>query len=151
MKICNSNTRIVHISSNFILSISLLIMFDTLLLKPSLHCNTPLHFTTLHYTLLHFAKLHTSPHFIQLHFTTLHCLVNSEKLIDTREYLTLQARYRIIRCRYKRVQLYFRSVTCFFTVEYHIYICCWGSQYSFDTLHNTAQGELYKSYVFAQI
>jgi len=52
MKICNSNTRIVHISSNFILSISLLIMFDTLLLKPSLHCNTPLHFTQLHFTTL---------------------------------------------------------------------------------------------------
>jgi len=39
----------IHISSNFMLSI-ILIMFDTLLLRPSLHCNTPLHFTTLHYT-----------------------------------------------------------------------------------------------------
>ena len=35
-------------------------MFDTLLLRPSLHCNTPLHFTTLH-----------QPHFTQLHFTTI--------------------------------------------------------------------------------
>jgi hypothetical protein len=25
-------------------------MFDTLLLRPSLHCNTQLHFTTLHHT-----------------------------------------------------------------------------------------------------
>jgi len=55
MKECDNSTRKIHISSNFILSISLLIMFDTLLLRPSLHCNTPLHFTTLH----------------QLHFTTL--------------------------------------------------------------------------------
>jgi hypothetical protein len=44
------------------LSISLLIMFDTLLLRPSLHCNTPLHFTTLHYTSLDYT---------QVHFTTL--------------------------------------------------------------------------------
>jgi len=42
-------------------------MFDTLLLRPSLHCNTPLHFTTLHPTTLHY----TSLHFTQLHFTTL--------------------------------------------------------------------------------
>jgi len=51
------------------LSISLLIMFDTLLLRPSLHCNTPLHFTTLHPTALHYTYRHfTSSH---LHFTTL--------------------------------------------------------------------------------
>jgi len=50
MKDCDNSTRKIHISSNFILSISLLIMFDTLLLRPSLHCNTPLHFTTLHTT-----------------------------------------------------------------------------------------------------
>jgi len=96
MKECDNSTRKIHISSNFILSISLLIMFDTLLLRPSLHCNTPLHFTTLHpttlhtspnYTLLHFAQLHsatlhhtsptyTSPHFTQLHFATLHTSPN---------------------------------------------------------------------------
>jgi len=29
-------------------------MFDTLLLRPSLHCNTSLHFTTPHATTLHF-------------------------------------------------------------------------------------------------
>jgi hypothetical protein len=84
---CDNSTREIHISNNFILSISLLIMSDTLLLRPSLHCNTPLHFTTfhpttLHYTSLHFTQLHfttlhhtspnyTSPHFTQLHFTTL--------------------------------------------------------------------------------
>jgi len=81
MKECDNSK--IHISSNFILSISLLIMFDTLLQRPSLHCNTPLHFTTLypttlHYTSLHFATLHhislnyISLHFTQLHFTTLH-------------------------------------------------------------------------------
>jgi len=65
MKECDNSK--IHISSNFILSISLLIMLDTLLLRPSLHCNTPLHFTTLHPTTLHY----TSLHFTQLHFTTL--------------------------------------------------------------------------------
>jgi len=97
MKECDNSK--IHISSNFILAISLLIMFGTLLLRPSLHCNTPLHFTTLHptthhYTSLHFTTLHsatlhytshftqlhfttlryTSPHFTQLHFTTLRLL-----------------------------------------------------------------------------
>jgi hypothetical protein len=55
MKDCDNSTRKIHISNNFILSISLLIMFDTLLLRPSLH----------------FATLYTSPHFTQLHFTAL--------------------------------------------------------------------------------
>jgi len=45
-------------------------MYDTLLLRPSLHCNTPLHFTTLHPTTLHYASLH----FTQLHLSTLHFL-----------------------------------------------------------------------------
>ena len=66
-KYCDNSTRKIHISNNFLLSISLLIMLDTLLLRPSLHCNTPLHFTTLHPTTLHY----TSLHFTQLHFTTL--------------------------------------------------------------------------------
>ena len=39
MKECDNSTRKIHISSNFVLSISVLIMFDTLLLRPSLHCN----------------------------------------------------------------------------------------------------------------
>jgi len=38
-------------------------MFDALLLRPSLHCNTPLHFSTLHPTTFHYTSLH---------FTTLH-------------------------------------------------------------------------------
>jgi hypothetical protein len=42
-------------------------MLDTVLLRPSLHCNTPPHFTTLHPTALHY----TSLHFTQLHFTAL--------------------------------------------------------------------------------
>jgi hypothetical protein len=82
MKECDNSK--IHISSNFILSISLLIMLGTLLLRPSLHCNTtPLHFTTLHPTTLHHTSLHftthhsttlhyTSPHFTTLHPTTLH-------------------------------------------------------------------------------
>jgi hypothetical protein len=45
MKECDNSTRKVPISSNFVLSISLLIMCDTLLLRPSQHCNTPLHYT----------------------------------------------------------------------------------------------------------
>jgi len=76
MKECDNSK--IHISSNFVLSTRLLIMFDTLLLRPSLHYNTPLHFTTLHpatlhYTSLHFTILHhTSPNYISLHFATLH-------------------------------------------------------------------------------
>jgi hypothetical protein len=69
MKECD-NIKI-HISSNFILSISLLIMFDILLLRPSLYCNTPLHFTTLH---------HTSPNYTSLHFTLYHTLLNYTSL-----------------------------------------------------------------------
>jgi hypothetical protein len=83
MKECDNSTRKIHTSSNFILSISLLIMFDTILLRPSLHCNTPLHFTTLHPTtlLLHFTQLHftSTLHFLSftlyypyLHFTPSH-------------------------------------------------------------------------------
>jgi len=76
MKECDNSK--IHISSNFILSICVLIMFDTFLLRPSLHCNTSLHFTTLHpttlhYTSLHFTTLHpTTLHYTSLHFTTLH-------------------------------------------------------------------------------
>jgi len=69
MKECD-NIKI-HVRSNFILFIlvCLLIMLDTLLLRPSLHCNTSLHFTTLHPTILHYTYRHfTSSH---LHFTTL--------------------------------------------------------------------------------
>jgi hypothetical protein len=68
MKECDNSARKIHIISNFILSTSLLIMFDTISVRPSLHCNTPLHFTTLHPTTLHY----TSLHFTTLHPTTLH-------------------------------------------------------------------------------
>ena len=48
-------------------------MLDTLLLRPSPHCNTSLHFSTLHPTTLHHTSSnYTSSHFILLHFTTLH-------------------------------------------------------------------------------
>jgi len=44
-------------------------MLDTLLLVPSLHCNSSLHFTTLHQTVLHYPyRPFTSSN---LHFTTL--------------------------------------------------------------------------------
>jgi hypothetical protein len=49
MKECDNSNRKIHKRSNFILSVSLLIMFDTLL-RPLLHCNTSVHFTTLHPT-----------------------------------------------------------------------------------------------------
>jgi hypothetical protein len=67
MKECNNSK--IHISSNFTLSISFLIMFDILLLRPSLHCNTLLHFTTLRPTTLHYTYRHFD--FSHLHFTTL--------------------------------------------------------------------------------
>jgi len=46
MKECDNSK--LHISINFILSICLLIMLDTSLLRPLLHCNTSPHFTQLH-------------------------------------------------------------------------------------------------------
>ena len=70
-------------AANFISSIYLLIMIDTLLLRASLHFTTlvdtslnsiyiftQLHFSPLHYTCLHFTSSHLN--FTQLHFTTLH-------------------------------------------------------------------------------
>jgi hypothetical protein len=61
------------------LSISILIMFDTLLLRQSLHCNTPLHFTTLHSTTLHntyrpFTSSHLPFTALSFSFTHLHFL-----------------------------------------------------------------------------
>jgi len=67
MRECGNNK--IHISSKFLLSICLIIMLGALLLVPSLHFNTSLHFTTLHPTTLHYIYRHfTSFH---LHFTTL--------------------------------------------------------------------------------
>ena len=48
MKECDNSTRKIHINSNFILSISLLIMFDTLLPRPSLLCNSVQLYAKLH-------------------------------------------------------------------------------------------------------
>jgi hypothetical protein len=64
-------------AANFVWSIYLLIMLDTLLLRHSLHFTTlhptTLHYTSPHFTQLHFATLHyTSPNYTSLHFTTLH-------------------------------------------------------------------------------
>ena len=99
-KYCDNSTPKVHISNNFLLSISLLIMFDTLLLRPSLHCNTPLHFTTLHPTTLHYTLLH----FTQLHFTTL--IDSSLPLICTS--LPFRLALRIYIC-YRSISLYITS------------------------------------------
>ena len=60
-----------HTSSNFILSVCLPIMLDILLLRPSIHCNTSLHFTTLHATTLRYTYRHFTPS--HLLFTTLSC------------------------------------------------------------------------------
>ena len=65
---CGNNK--IHISSKFLLSICLIIMLGALLLVPSLHFNTSLHFTTLHQTTLH----HNSPNYTSLHLSTLHFL-----------------------------------------------------------------------------
>ena len=93
------------------MSICLLIMLDTLLIRPLLHCNTSLPFTTLHLTTLHYTYRHftttlqhfatlryTSPHFTQLHFTTLidtpslHC--NTLLYFTTLHSTTLHYTYR---------------------------------------------------------
>jgi len=55
-------------AANFVWSIYLLIMLDTLLPRPSLHF-TQLHSTPLHYTCRQFTSSHLN--FTQLHFTTL--------------------------------------------------------------------------------
>ena len=64
MKECNNSK--IHISSNFLLSICLLVMLDTLLLVPSLHCNTSQHFTTLHHTLPKYTSLLDYVRFISI-------------------------------------------------------------------------------------
>jgi hypothetical protein len=100
MKECDKSTRKIHISINFILSISLLIMFDTLLLRPSLHCNTLLHFTTfhpttLHYNSLHFTLQHSSQNYNSLHFTLQHSSPNYTSLhFDTLPPSTLHYTYQ---------------------------------------------------------
>jgi len=48
----------IHVSNNSLLSICLLLMLVTLLLVPSIHCNTLLHLTTLHPTTLHYTYRH---------------------------------------------------------------------------------------------
>jgi hypothetical protein len=58
-------------------------MFDTLFLRPTLHCNTSLHFTTLHPTTLHYTYRHfTSSHlhlFVTSHFFLLRMRCVSDK------------------------------------------------------------------------
>jgi hypothetical protein len=53
MKECDNSK--IHISSDLLLTICLLIMSDTLLLGPSLHC---IHLATFHHTSLHLSTLH---------------------------------------------------------------------------------------------
>jgi len=63
MKECDNSTPKIHISSNFLLSISLLIMFNTLLVRTHYTATlcytspTTLHYTSLDYTSLHFTTL----------------------------------------------------------------------------------------------
>ena len=47
-----SDNSKIHVSNNSLLSICLLIMLGTLLLVPSLHCNTSLHFLRSYLTVL---------------------------------------------------------------------------------------------------
>ena len=58
----------VILAANFIWSIYLLIMLETLFLRPSLHF-TQLHFTSLHVSALHFLSFKLHP--TALHFATL--------------------------------------------------------------------------------
>jgi hypothetical protein len=67
MKECDNSK--IHTNSNPIFSVCLLIMFDTLFLRPTLHCNISLHFTTLHPTTLHYTYRHFT--YSHLHFTSL--------------------------------------------------------------------------------
>ena len=61
MKECDYSK--IHKSSIFVLSVCLLIRLDALLLRPSLYCNTSLHFTILHPITLHYAyRQFTSSH-----------------------------------------------------------------------------------------
>ena len=117
MKECDNSK--IHITSNFILSISLLTIFNTLLLRPSLHCNTPLHFTTLQ---------HTSPHFIQnssLHLSTLHFLsfnpLNPE-LNPICYLLALLAHHFLHVSRIRVKSLTIRLLILYIYIYTHIYI-----------------------------
>ena len=79
-------------AANFIWSVYLLIMVDTLLLRPSLHLSTlhfflfKLHPTTLHYTCRRFTSSHLN--FTQLHFTTLSFGLNPFKFPTAPFHLT---------------------------------------------------------------
>jgi hypothetical protein len=57
------------------LSVCLLIMFDTLFLRPTRHCNTSPHFTQLHFTTLH----PTTLHYTYRHFTSSHLLFGARQ------------------------------------------------------------------------
>jgi hypothetical protein len=71
-------------------SIYLLIILDTLLLRPSLHFTTlhptTLHLTPLHYTCRHFTSSHLN--FTQLHFPTLSFVLNPFKFPTAPFHLT---------------------------------------------------------------
>jgi len=85
MKKCDDSK--IYISSNFLLSICLLIMLDTLLLGPSLHCNTSLHFTTLQPITLHYTYRHfTSSHFLreESYGTVAHVFMSTSDCVPSR-------------------------------------------------------------------
>jgi hypothetical protein len=82
MKKCDNSE--IHISSNFLLSVCLLIMLDTFITRTittlqhfaTLHHTQP---TTLHYTYLHFTSSHL--HFTALSFGLTHIVVSEEVYI----------------------------------------------------------------------
>ena len=84
MRECDNSK--IHISNNSLLSICFLIMLDTLLLVPSLYCNTLLHLTTLHQTTLHFLSLtlHYSP--IWLNPSTFHIVLFHPPSLNQTQY-----------------------------------------------------------------
>ena len=98
----------IHVSNNSLLSICLLIMLDTLLLVPSLHCNTLLHLTTLHQTTLHYTYRHFTSSY--LHFTTLPWKFHNEnyKIISKIQSTTTQFMI-LLQC----ILTLFLSKTCF--------------------------------------
>jgi hypothetical protein len=118
----------IHISSNLLLSICLLIMLDTLLLEPSLHCNTSLHFTTLHFTTLHFTPLHlttlidTSLHFTPLHFTPLTSLHLSTLHYTSPHYTSLHFTTLIDTCviLHNTIYWFYFEAVIFFEILHHV-------------------------------
>ena len=87
-------------AANFIRSVCLLIMIDTLLLRPSLY------FTTLHYTCRHFTSSHLN--FTQLHFTTLSFGLTPFKF-PTAPFQLTSLDFTSLHCTFRRFSPHFYS------------------------------------------